>query len=1071
MMANNVDVLLRFLADNEQAKMKSMELREKLGADFDAVISKSKVGTSEINKATQSAAAASAAGVASSTDKIRNELSATNVSFATTARSVSSMGRGIENVLSGNVLSSIRNFGIFSRTAFSPSGPLAYAESLNELSTAESGLATAQEGVTASTVAMNAASNLSFGTIGLGILAVGALTIGLLKWLGAEQELTVISKEQIETTQRRIEVLKRELEVTLSLAAANGDEAAKRELIIEAKRKELAQNLEEQHIQENALVNELIKALDAQEQAEIRLNNARIAAIQTGGNWESTIKADSDALAEKQKKVKEVTDAVDVYSTATGKNKGEIFSHVLALSKESDALGHTHNLFEDLVGVLGLTIDAQGRLIPSMDAVTAAINRQTDAIKKQNQELEARARNREATIRSNVEQIADMNLTDAQAKRELRRRQADSLFTDSKYGDLYSSIRKNRQVSKLTDTLNDEIMPPKDKGGAEKARRDDERELGEQLRGIEQAYKSQTTALQREYKLQLTNLDDFVERSIAAENERYEKTKAVLERQINLSKPGTAERAKYDRELVDAERQRTDNVQKINDEANQKRIDSLQAHQNELLKLTQDFENRYATSARAAAEARGTTYEDAEQKILDFQTAIFDQRLAIVAREEQRYAENTEAFRKWNDEHKRIIEEQVAFQEDADRRLDEARQKDIDSLLKATDVIYNTELQYEQQARDSYRRQLDDYAKYAARHLILTKQQRALELYARASLDQEEETSRYAKEMAKLRADEASLKATLARTKENEAEKLKIETVYNELREAETQRHIDEQNRINKQADESTRKATEGDEGGGIFGGIREDLNNIPDLSPHAAAADAVTIAYKNMKQAVLDSVDAFVFSTATIGQVMRRAVAQTLADISKEAAIQGIKQTALSLSALAVGDFRGFAMHGLAAAAWFSITAGTALAGRAVMGSSLQNQQAGGAGVGSGAGGDNAPQYRPFTYGGGSFSASEANAQGSRTGNMLADVLKEVVASNNRVADGHAQVAAAVNYNTKVMAGLESVPPGDLIRQNPYAVGDSLQYALDSSHGIAQDIASIAEKGNLSMGSHTRYR
>lgn len=484
----------------------------------------------------------------------------------------------------------------------------------------------------------------------------------------------------------------------------------------------------------------------------------------------------------------------------------------------------------------------------------------------------------------------------------------------------------------------DDPLTPRGGGNAaEKARRDQESLLSDNLRGIENAYKGNTNNLQREYKLQLTNLDDFVQRSIEEETNRYNKTKAILEKQQSLAKPGTSEYAKYTRQLEDAERQKNDNIQKINDEADQARIDSLRTHQDELLKLQGDYINRSTTSLRAAAEARGITYEEAEQRILEIQNNAFDRRLEIVTREEQRYAQNTEAFVIWNDKHKEIIEQQIAFQEEAERRLDEARQKDIDGLLKVTDTLYNTELEYEQRARDSYRRQLDDYARWAARHILITRQTRAQLIFEQASLDQQEEAARHAKEITRLRLEEADQKRLLESTKASQEELLQLQKIYDGYREAETQRHVDEQNRINRQADEATKKG-EGDSEGGIFGGIKEDLNNIPGgdfgLKPAAAAADAVTIAYRNMKAAVLDSVDAFIFSSATIGQVMRRAVAETLAEIGKEAALQAIKQGALALGALAAWDLRGFALHSAAAAAWLSITGGTMLAGRAVMGS-----------------------------------------------------------------------------------------------------------------------------------------
>lgn len=184
------------------------------------------------------------------------------------------------------------------------------------------------------------------------------------------------------------------------------------------------------------------------------------------------------------------------------------------------------------------------------------------------------------------------------------------------------------------------------------------------------------------------------------------------------------------------------------------------------------------------------------------------------------------------------LEKSRAFAvEDAQRRIEDARQKDVDNALHISDVLYNTELQYEQQSRDSLRRQLDDYAKWAARHILLTTQHSARLIYESASLDQQEESARHVREMAQLRADEEALK----RAAFTEAVKLKIEQTFNGFREAENQRHIDEQNRINKQADEAT-KAASGDSEGGTT------LTTLPSKTPmriRASLKGAASVAAK----------------------------------------------------------------------------------------------------------------------------------------------------------------------------------------------------------------------------------
>ncbi|HEX8843813.1 MAG TPA: hypothetical protein VF791_04180 [Pyrinomonadaceae bacterium] len=894
MAADALSLLFRIKADSSQASGEVKNLRELV--------------TKEVAEV-KNAATTSAAAIATPAGKVREEINATNSAFAKATRTVVSLGQGIENLASGKALTSLSN------------------------------LASAQSGVAASSAEMGAKIGLSADAIGLIVLAVTAAAVGLYKLLAAQEEVIIVTKEQITTTQHRVEVARQELAIVEKLNAATDEEKRKREELIAAKRKELETGLQLQKAQEIALVNSLVVAIKNQEKAQqslIRVEETSRAnvVLQAAGDvlHKNIISAKNKALSEAQEKTQKAAEAVDIYSEATGKSKEQLFAHAFAQARHSDSTGKSANLYTDLTHALGLTTNAQGALIPQTDAATLALRRQIGALADVTTEA-ARAKKALADLASHRDTRIEARIAAIVAIARGNIQTARSMARESlKDPTIGADVKEKRGDEATQKVVEDVFFPPKASGrAAEKARREELRTLEEKLKGIEQAYKSQTAALQREYKLQLISLEEFTRESIAAEEERYKKTKRELDKQRALTKPGSSERAKYDREIEDATRTRADNIQKIQDESAQKQLDSLREHQEKLLSLADDYAQRSAESLHEAADARGITFEEAEQKILEIQTKVFNRRFEILAEEEKRYADNAEMFRRVNDEIKRVTEEQLAFQEEAERRIEAARQKDIDSLLKINDVLYNTELQYEQQARDSHRRQLDDFAEFAQRHLILTRQHRALLIHERAAMAQEEESARYAQEMARLRADEADLK----RTAITNAEKLAIEKTYNGLREQENQRHIDEQNRINRQADEETREATTGDEGGGLLGGIKEDLNNIPDLTPAAAAANAVTTAYINMKQAVLDSVDAFIFSSATIGQVLRRGLAETLSSIAKEAAIQGIKQTALALGALASWDLRGFALHGAAAAAWFSIAGGSMLLGRAVMGNS----------------------------------------------------------------------------------------------------------------------------------------
>jgi hypothetical protein len=182
----------------------------------------------------------------------------------------------------------------------------------------------------------------------------------------------------------------------------------------------------------------------------------------------------------------------------------------------------------------------------------------------------------------------------------------------------------------------------------------------------------------------------------------------------------------------------------------------------------------------------------------------------------------------------------------------------------------------------------------------------------------------------------------------------------------------------------------------------------------------------------------------------MRKAVASVLAGVAAQAASLAVFHFAIGLVALTPW---GAALYGNAAQ-WFlssammgTIAAGMAAGGRLVAGNAFSHDQQQREAVGSTSNGEE--MRRTFNYGGQNFSSSQASAEGSRSPGIwggVKDILNEV--------------KTALNYNTQVMSRIDSIPGGDLIRANPYAVGDAAQEAIQSSHPIRRDITSLGSTG-----------
>jgi hypothetical protein len=414
-------------------------------------------------------------------------------------------------------------------------------------------------------------------------------------------------------------------------------------------------------------------------------------------------------------------------------------------------------------------------------------------------------------------------------------------------------------------------------------------------------------------------------------------------------------------------------------------------------------------AARLAAE---DDYLNARLKLID--NSSKDEAEKENERENVRFEHEQKVLRIREDaeEERRKLSEQILKEEEdlAERRVKLAEDA-IGREMSALRGLFDMTRQLGEARRDEQRKALEDAVKFAQRHTIITREQRAKFIAARAELDLEEEDARHGRIKSEISAQEAELK-NLATT---EAQKLEIERQSNALREQEKQRHENERQRITKQADEETG-------GGGLLGGLKEAVNDIPDLTVAEFGANAITIAFEGMKDAVLESVDAFVFFGATIGQVMRRAVAEILASIAKEAALQGIKQAALALASLAMLDFRGAALHAASSAMWFSIAGGAMMLGRSVA----------------------APLYQQAGAG-----AGQATQRGTQT---AANEVREINVDRRR---SESPAGASANAGSEIRAAIkEELAPvlGGLVevmrQYKPKTSEDVLVSALQNQHG-----------------------
>jgi tape measure domain-containing protein len=251
-------------------------------------------------------------------------------------------------------------------------------------------------------------------------------------------------------------------------------------------------------------------------------------------------------------------------------------------------------------------------------------------------------------------------------------------------------------------------------------------------------------------------------------------------------------------------------------------------------------------------------------------------------------------------------------------------------------------------------------------------------------------------------------------------------------------------------------------EGGGLLGPLHrqiEKLNEETDFTPMQLAADTLGVAFGNLKENMLASVDAIIFSGASLKEALGAALKDTLAQaasfLGKKALLKGLEESAEALSSLAALDFRGFAQHSAAAAGWFALAGAAAIGGRAIAGAGGKGK--GGARGAEGAGGQREDE-RPDTSHLDRFtrdSRFDLNARGG-TGAMTERLLARAEAAH--AAERRMMVAAlnqnaeAMNRTAEALGVLESASAEDIFYRSTDAFKGALKRSVQEDVNFWQE-------------------
>lgn len=415
------------------------------------------------------------------------------------------------------------------------------------------------------------------------------------------------------------------------------------------------------------------------------------------------------------------------------------------------------------------------------------------------------------------------------------------------------------------------------------------------------------------------------------ENAALDREQAFLTRKLAVAGREPAERRKIADEIkkIDADRtvlaqEQEDRRTEIVRKGVETQRDILTGTLDTLLQLERISANAQITSIQALAAARIKTEEDAAREITAIRLKLIDDEIAAnrarlaatgdIADPSQRAAAQAAI----NNQIAILNAERNAIEAQGEREREEGRQRDLENERRYADELLRTRQRIADIQRETAQRVIDLMIIHHARRRDIIR--------AQVDFDVADEQDRHQRELDSIAEQESENKES-NRTAE---EKLEREKELNLQREAEAERHRLAMQGITDQGKQDEKEADP-------LGRLDLDIENLKEFASViensiVPLGELLTQTFLQVANAIGQTVATWVLLGETGPAVMRKILAQALASLAAEAAVNAIKELALGFATLFFNPAES-AAHFTAAGLWAAIGGVAAVAGRSVAG------------------------------------------------------------------------------------------------------------------------------------------
>lgn len=614
-------------------------------------------------------------------------------------------------------------------------------------------------------------------------------------------------------------------------------------------------------------------------------------------------------------------------------------------------------------------------------------------------------------------------------------------------------IRLNPDGSVKTDRPK---PPPAGGGGSDKGA---DAETRRRIRLLElEADRAEAIARQRiaaeniRFEQRKTSLKDFTDFQIAEEQIVFDKKKAVF-----VAERAEAEKLGKGRDLalgeirlkeLKAEIEFADRRNQLLANQQREELEATKAHRQALLDIQDDGDQKQLELIDSYVERYLISFEEAEKRRLNIEDGARRRRRDELEIQLGEAGHNVEEQQRIKDAIAKLDAESATAREDAESR----KRRAIRATIEAEEQYYETLFRVTEQARELLR----DAADIELGRLVSRFGDRRKFRLEALRLEREANEQEHQQRLRQIEQEKKDAEKRLEGVRDAEEKLLALRRHFAALEKAENERRAAERQKEDDDEEardpfSSLRKR---------FENFRFDIENTNDAIRDSlgSLAEQVNSSIDAMVDAFGQAIAANILYGESIGKALKAALAQQLAAISAEAAIQSLKHAAYALGSLAFGNFAAAAKHAAAAAAFGALALAAGVAGRALSKSAGLFDSGRTSSTASNAVGGGQPQNREFQYGGqavepSSVAAREGSAA-ARTG--IGGAIMGLVQEVKQARQENAVLTAKLEGT---LSRIGSLPAGEVVTigaaDASLAIGAAVIQHSKENNDFSRDMAS----------------